>query len=164
MAAETSPVHTYVFLEQANPLQSKLLQIVAAEAEALISIRDGRYTRSQDVEKLLKRALIELGFQHAVTSRHVPHLFAADSDFEMDFYHPVLRIALEVEKGKYFNVWRDVCKFVESELVEHAVLLIPYEKLSSEGQRESVLLSTVDSLSNVCRLYLTLKSFLLIGY
>lgn len=164
MTSETCPVHTYVFLEQANPLLNKLLQIVAAEAEALVKIRDGRYTRSQDVEKLLRPALLELGFQHAVTSRDVPRLFANDSDFEIDFYHPVFRVALEVEKGKHFNVWRDVCKFVESEWVDHAVLLIPYEKFSNTGRRESVLLSTVDSLSNAHRLYLALKSFLLIGY
>lgn len=160
----TGPVHTYVFMEQANPLQQELLKIVAAEAEQLVSIREGRYTRSQDVEKLLRCALVELGFQHAVTSRQIPQLFAADSDFEMDFYHPALQVALEVEKGKHFNVWRDVCKFVESELVEHAVLLIPYEKYGSTGRRESVLLSTADSLSNVHRLYFALKSFLLIGY
>ncbi len=164
MTIETSPVHTYVYIEQANPLQDKLLQIVAGKAEALIEIRDKRYTRSQDVEMLLRPALLELGFQHAVTSREVPRLFATDSDFEMDFYHPAYRVALEVEKGKHFNVWRDVCKFVESELVEHAVLLIPYEKYGSTGRRESVLLSAIDSVSNAHRLYLTLKSFLLIGY
>ncbi len=158
------PVHTYVFMEQANPLQQELLQIVAAEAEELVAIRDGRYTRSQDVEKLLRSAFEGLGFQHAVTSKQIPQLFATDSDFEMDFFHSTLQIALEVEKGKHFNVWRDVCKFVESELVDHAVLLIPYEKYSSTGRRESVLLSTADSLSNVCRLYYSLKSFLLIGY
>lgn len=160
----TGPVHTYVFMEQANPLQQKLIEIVASHAEELVRIRDGRYTRSQDVEKLLRPAFLQLGFEHGITSRQVPHLFAADSDFEIDFYHPALHVAVEVEKGKHFNVWRDVCKFVESELVEHAVLLIPYEKYSSTGRRESVLLSTVDSLSNIHRLYLALKSFLLIGY
>ncbi len=159
-----TPVHTYGFMEQANPLQRQLLQIVADHKEELVRIRDGRYTRSQDVEKLLRTALQELGFLHGVTSEQVPGLFAPDSDFEMDFYHPDLQMALEVEKGKHFNVWRDVCKFAESELVKHAVLLIPYEKYSSTGQRESVLLSTADSLSNIRRLYLTLRSFLLIGY
>lgn len=158
------PVHTYAYSEQANPLLQELLHIVATHAEELVTIRDGRYTRSQDVEKILRSALQALGFEHGVTSKQVPQLFAADSDFEMDFYHPALHIALEVEKGKHFNVWRDVCKFVESELVEHAVLLIPYEKYSSVGRRESVLLSTVDSLANINRLYRELKSFLLIGY
>lgn len=158
------PVHTYAYIEQANPLQQELLQIVADHAEELVTIRDGRYTRSQDVEKVLRPALLKLGFEHAVTSKQVPRLFAAESDFEIDFYQPALNIALEVEKGKHFNVWRDVCKFVESELVEHAVLLIPYEKYSSTGRLESVLLSTVDSLANIHRLYYVLKSFLLIGY
>ncbi len=158
------PVHTYVFVEQANPLQQKLIEIVASEAEELVRIRDGRYTRSQDVERLLRPALLQLGFHHGVTSQQVPGLFAPDSDFEIDFYHPGWKVAVEVEKGKHFNVWRDVCKFVESELIEHAVLLIPYEKSGGKGRRDNLLVSTADSLSNIRRLYLALKSFLLIGY
>jgi len=164
VASATSPVHTYVYLEQANPLQAKLLQIVAAQREDLQVIRDGRFTRSQDVERLLKPTLTELGFLHAVTSKEVPCLFATNSDFEMDFYHPHHHVALEVEKGKHFNAWRDVCKFIESPLVEHAVLLIPAEKVSKSGSRDNVFLSTIDSLSNASRIYLGLKSFFLIGY
>lgn len=161
---QTSPIHTYVFVEQPNPLLPELLAIVAAEADALLTIRDGRYTRSQDVEKLLKTRLAQIGFAHAVTSKEVVGLFAADSDFEMDFYHPEQRIALEVEKGKHFNAWRDVCKFVESALVDHATMLIPYEKFDKHGRRDSILLSTADSLANANRIYSGLKSLLLIGY
>jgi hypothetical protein len=158
------PANTYVHLLEANPGSQQLLQVVQNHADALLRIRDGRFTRSQDVEKLLLADLVDLGYWHEVTNRQMPHLFMPESDFEIDFYHPEQQIALEIEKGKRFNVWRDVCKFVESPLVHHAVIILPYEKISPDGKRDNVFISTLDSLANVRRMYRKLKSFFLIGY
>lgn len=158
------PAYAYVHAEAANPLQEELLSLVSAEIERLQTLRDGRFTRSQDIENLLQNQLKQMGFEHAVTNKIRPGLFAESSDFEVDFLHVELAIALEVEKGKHFNIWRDVCKFAESEQIRHATLLIPYEKTSSKGEVDNIFISTLDSLQNIKRLYAGLLSFLLIGY
>ncbi len=162
--SERYPSYHYVHQVEPNPLQAELLTVIAGQQERLLELREGRFTRSQDVEKALQPALHQAGFMHSVTNRQVEGLFSLDSDFELDFWHPSRRIALEVEKGKHFNIWRDVCKFAESTLIDHAVLIIPCEKANQKGQCERIYLSTVDSLANVVRLYLGLKSMLVIGY
>ncbi len=158
------PAYAYVHAEQPNPLQEQLLSLVAAEVERLQELRDGRFTRSQDIENLLLEQMKQLGFAHAVTNKISPGLFTDGSDFEVDFLHAGLSIAVEVEKGKHFNVWRDVCKFAESSSIMHATLLIPHEKTSSKGEVDNIFISTLDSLQNVRRLYSGLSSFLVIGY
>lgn len=158
------PASEYVHLEELNPLHEQLASLIRAQQDQLYVLREGRYTRSLDVERLLKASLEALGFWHGVTHREVPGLFSSQSDFEIDFYHPVLQAALEIEKGKHFNVWRDVCKFAESSLIGHAILLIPYEKVSSQGSSDKIFSSTLDQLYNVKKLYQGLRSFLVIGY
>lgn len=162
--SERYPAYHYVHQAEPNPLQHELTGVVAVLREQLQELREGRFTRSQDIEKALHPALVQAGFMHSVTNREMEGLFSIDSDFELDFWHPGERTALEIEKGKHFNVWRDVCKFAESTLIDHAVLIIPYEKANQKGQCEQVFLSTVDCLANVVRLYAGLKSMLVIGY
>jgi hypothetical protein len=116
------------------------------------------------VEKALLPELTAARFLHSVTNQQVEGLFGPNSDFEIDFFHPEDLIALEVEKGKHFNVWRDVCKFAESAQVVHAVLLIPYEKTNRQGETDKIYFSTLDGLQNITRLYRDLKSLLVIGY
>lgn len=158
------PVFYYAHQQTPNPLHPDLLQAVSCQQQRLQELREGRFTRSQDVEKALLPALQALGFQHSVTTREVAQLFHAESDFEIDFFHCEKSIALEVEKGKHFNVWRDLCKFAESPLVEHAVLVIPSAKTSTAGEVENTYLATLDGLANVRRLYRDLRSLLVIGY
>lgn len=158
------PAYQYVHQMETNPLQAELVSLVLAEREQLLQIREGRFTRSQDVERALLPALSGAGFLHSVTNRQIATLFSAGSDFELDFFQPDHRIALEIEKGKHFNVWRDVCKFAESTLVDHAVLMIPSEKSGERGQSDQIFLGTVDGLTNITRLYQGLKSLLVIGY
>lgn len=158
------PSFVYVYGETANPLQDDLLCLVAGEASRLRELRDGRFTRSLDIEKLLLSNMQHLGFEHAVTERNSPGLFHGECDFEIDFFHPLYAIGVEVEKGKHFDLWRDVCKFSEATAIRHATLLIPYEKINSKGEREAVFNNTIDSLKNINRLFAGLESFFLIGY
>lgn len=161
---ERYPAYNYVHQLETNPLQEELIRLVRAEEEKLYLLREGRFTKSQDVEKALSPHLATIGFSHSVTNQQVSTLFSPGSDFEIDFFHPGFRVALEVEKGKHFNVWRDVCKFVESTQIDHAVILIPLQKTNQQGESEKIFFNTLDALQNVSRLYQGLKSLLVIGY
>ncbi len=158
------PAYHYVHQLKINPLQLKLTEAIASQRQQLYQLREGRFTRSQDVEKALLPSLLASGFLHSVTNRQVEALFSPGSDFELDFWHPGCRAAIEVEKGKHFNIWRDVCKFAESTLIDHAVLIIPYERANQKGGSDQIFLYSIDALNNVSKLYTDLKSLLVIGY
>lgn len=153
----------YAFAAVANPLERELLHALAEKAPALVEIREGRYTRSQDIEKCLQDKLGSLGFVRSATSEVVAGLFASHSDFEVDFFHPELRVAIEVEKGKHFNLWRNLVKFCESPLIEHGVLIVPAERHGAQGV-EGVFNNTLHSLRNIESLYRELRSLLCYGY
>lgn len=158
------PAYHYVHQLESNPLQAELVAAIAEQRQQLYQLREGRFTRSQDVEKVLRPAFLESGFLHSVTNQQVESLFSPGSDFELDFWHPGHSMAIEVEKGKHFNIWRDVCKFAESNKVEHAVLIIPYEKGNKRGHPDQIFLCAIDALNNVSKLFADLNSFLVIGY
>lgn len=153
----------YAFADVANPLESEIYKVLSEKAAVLAEIREGRYTRSQDIEKCLQEQLNALGFVRSATSQSVAGLFALHSDFEIDFWHPTLKVAIEVEKGKHFNLWRNLVKFCESPLIEHGVLIVPAERQGSQGA-EAIFNNTLDSLRNVESLYRELKSLLCYGY
>lgn len=153
----------YAFSEAANPLEREIMHLLMAKAPVLAEIKEGRYTRSQDIEKCLQERLVSLGFVRSATSGVVAGLFAVNSDFEVDFYHPELRVAIEVEKGKHFNLWRNLVKFCESPLIDHGVLIVPAERQGSKGA-EGVFSNTLHSLRNVDFLYRELQSLLCYGY
>lgn len=153
----------YAYGSKANPLEQEIIRLLRSKAMELAIIREGRYTRSQDIEKCLQPGLSDLGFMRSATVSHVAGLFATWSDFEIDFFHPELRIAIEVEKGKHFNLWRNLVKFCESPLVEHGVLIVPYQRTGSKGS-ECIFTNMMDSLKNVEALYGTVRSVLCYGY
>jgi len=160
---DSIPVARYAYSKRMNPLEKEILSVLAKHQEELAQIREGRYTRSQDIEKCLQDDLKNLGFVRSATAQQVAGLFAAHSDFEIDFYQPELKIAIEVEKGKHYNLWRNIVKFCESQLIEHAVLVVPYERCGTQGA-EFVLANTLESLKNVETLYDSVSSLLCFGY
>lgn len=161
--AEQAPIYAYAYASETNPLQNEILEILQHKANLLAEIREGRYTRSIDIEKCLQDDLCTLGFMRSATVQRVAGLFAPRSDFEMDFFHVSLRMAIEVEKGKHFNLWRNMIKFCESPLIDHAVLLLPRERVGAQGP-EQIFSSTMDSLRNIETLYDSVKSVLCFGY
>ncbi|KAF0193837.1 MAG: Uncharacterized protein FD169_2217 [Bacillota bacterium] len=153
----------YAYGSKPNPLEQEIIGALQGKAKELAIIREGRYTRSQDIEKCLQPGLNDLGFIRSATVRHVAGLFATWSDFEIDFFHPELKVAIEVEKGKHFNLWRNLVKFCESPLVEHGVLLVPYQRTGLNGS-EFIFSNMMDSLKNVEALYGKVSSVLCFGY
>ena len=159
----TLPAFAYAYGSKPNPLEQQIIRILRSKAAELAIIREGRYTRSQDIEKCLEPGLCDLGFLRSATVSHVAGLFAAGSDFEIDFFHPELKVAIEVEKGKHFNLWRNLVKFCESPLVEHGILIVPYERTGSKGT-DLIVPNMMDSLKNVEALYEKVSSVLCFGY
>lgn len=157
------PSFAYAYASKPNPLEQQIMGVLQGRAKDLAVIREGRYTRSQDIEKCLQPGLSDLGFVRSATVSDVAGLFATWSDFEIDFFHPELRVAIEVEKGKHFNLWRNLIKFCESPLVEHGVLLVPYQRTSSKGP-EFIFPNMMDSLKNIEALYGKVSSVLCFGY
>ena len=160
---DLAPTWKYGYCKQTNPLQDQIAHALHKNLHRIQQLRDERYARSQDIEKELQADLEDLGFLRSATLRSVAGLFVAGSDFEIDFFNPSHGMGIEVEKGKHFSVWRNVIKFCESPKVRHGVLLVPYEKLGSQGT-EKVFENTLASLNNVHYLYERLDSLLCYGY
>ncbi|MDP3487392.1 MAG: hypothetical protein Q8S19_05595 [Bacillota bacterium] len=160
---QTLPAFAYAYGSKPNPVEREIIAVLQSKTADLAIIREGRYTRSQDIEKILQQGLSDLGFIRSATVSHVAGLFAPRSDFEIDFFHPELKVAIEVEKGKHFNFWRNLVKFCESPLVEHGVLLVPYQRTGSKGS-EFIFPNMMDSLKNVEALYEKVSSVLCFGY
>jgi hypothetical protein len=158
------PLCTYILQDEPNAYEKELQHLVRAHEHDLRLIRESRSSRSIDIERLMQASLADLGFDRGATASNHPGLFHAACDFEVDFFHPVRKIAIEVEKGRRFDLWRDMCKFVESPLIEHAVLLVPEERYDSSGERANTFQSTSDALQNLSRMLKMLKSLLIIGY
>jgi len=159
----TVPVAAYAYCDSPNPLEQEIMSALERKAEELAHIREGRYTRSQDIEKCLQQDFVHLGFARSATVKGVAGLFAAWSDFEIDFFHPELNIAIEVEKGKHYNLWRNVVKFCESPIIAHAALIVPYQREGAQGP-EAVFSNTLESLKNIETLYERMSSLLCFGY
>lgn len=157
------PPYEYVRQDDLNMVLDDLLVSISAKKEVLQQVRDARHSKSQDIERILLEDFQSLGFVHSATRRKIPDLFGPACDFEIDFFSQQLAMAIEVEKGRNFNVWKDVCKLVESPLVQHAVLVVPYQK-SSKGVVETVFHNTLRRLGNVEGMLSKLRSLVVIGY
>lgn len=84
-------------------------------------------------------------------------------NFEVDFYHPGWQIAVEVEKGEINNVWKNICKFAESSVIRHGVLLVPVVRQGQQASSEFYQ-NTVKRLCHIERIYTLMESLLIIGY
>jgi hypothetical protein len=105
----------------------------------------------------------ELGFLHSVTNRKHSSLFKAGLNFEVDFFHPQHQIAVEVEKGEINNIWKNICKFAESPVIRHGVLLVPVIRQGQQVQSEFYK-NTIKRLCHIEKVFSLIDSLLLIGY
>ena len=53
--AQELPSFAYAYGSEANPLEQEIIRLLQSKAMELAVIREGRYTRSQDIEKCLDR-------------------------------------------------------------------------------------------------------------
>ena len=155
--------YEYCHCREENPLHEGIATALRQKAAKIRALRDERYARSQDVERELHPEFLVLGFTRSATAQTVAGLFSPDCDFEIDFFSQRHGVGVEIEKGKHFSVWRNLVKFCESPLVQHGVLILPYEKHGSQGA-DRVFDNTVASLKNVRNLYEHLDSLLCFGY
>lgn len=157
------PPHRYLYQMQHNPVTDSLRQIVSSNQQALADIRNTPFRKSVEAEKVIAADMEVLGFIHSVTNRKYGPLFKKGLNFEVDFYDPDRQIAVEVEKGEINNIWKNICKFAESSVIRHGVLLVPVIR---QGQQTSTEFynNTIKRLSNIERIYSLMESLLIIGY
>jgi hypothetical protein len=146
-----------------NPAFESLLQVVAANGNELADVRNTPFRKSVEAEKVLAADLAQLGFWHSVNNRQYQPLFKRGLNFEVDFYHHEWQVAVEVEKGEISNIWKNICKFAESAVIRHGVLLVPVVR---QGQQTSdeFYQNTIKRLSHIEKVFSFLDSMLLIGY
>lgn len=157
------PPRHYLYCVAANPHESPLCQVVVNNSGALVDIRNTPFRKSIEAEKAIADDMEKLGFLHSVTNRKYKDLFKRGLNFEIDFFHPELQIAVEVEKGEINNIWKNICKFAESPVVKHGVLLVPVIR---KGQQSTIDFydNTVKRLCNIEHIYSFINSLLIIGY
>lgn len=157
------PPRRYLYQRAANPHESPLCQIVISNSQALVDIRNTPFRKSIEAEKAIAADMEQLGFLHSVTNRKYENLFKRGLNFEIDFFHPELQIAVEVEKGEINNIWKNICKFAESPVIRHGVLLVPVVR---QGQlnKSDFYDNTIKRLCNIERLFSFIESLLIIGY
>jgi len=149
---------------EANPLLKDIFRIVARNGPVMREIRNTPYRKSIEVEKVLAEELGVLGFLHSVTNKKVENLFRAGVNFEVDFFHPDLQIAIEIEKGEVNNVWKNVIKFAESAKIRHGLLMVPLIRHEGTGKESDFYQNTLKKLGNMERIYSLINSLAIIGY
>ncbi len=157
------PPQHYLYQNAVNPSAENLCKVVALHRQALAEIRNTPFRKSIEAEKVIAKDMIDYGFLHSVTNRKYTGLFKTGLNFEVDFYHPELQIGVEVEKGEINNIWKNICKFGESKIIRHGVLLVP---ITRQGQKTSSEFynNTIKRLCNIERLFTLIDSLLVIGY
>lgn len=157
------PPHRYLYQIALNPTEKNLCQVVVIHQAALAAIRNTPFRKSIEAEKVIVDDMGRLGFLHSVTNRKYEGLFKKGLNFEVDFYHPELQIAVEVEKGEINNIWKNICKFGESSVIRHGVLLVPVIRQGQQTSSEFYN-NTIKRLCNIERMFSLIDSLLIIGY
>lgn len=157
------PPRQYLHKININPTIDNLCAVVSHNQEALAQIRNTPFRKSVEAEKVIAADLKQLGFWHSVTNRQYAPLFKKGLNFEVDFYHPELQIAIEVEKGEINNIWKNICKFSESPVIRHGVLLVPTIRQGQQNATEFYN-NTIKRLVNVEKIYCLIDSLVVIGY
>jgi hypothetical protein len=157
------PPHKYLYQTSVNPADMFLCEVVVKHQAALADIRNTPFRKSVEAERVVADDMKKLGFQHSVTNRKYQPLFKAGLNFEVDFFHPDLRIAVEIEKGEINNIWKNICKFAESPVIRHGVLVVPVVR---QGQQRSseFYQNTIKRLQCIEKIFSLLDSLLIIGY
>lgn len=162
----TYPQYVYVYCSSGaeNTLLQQLCQAVRRNRQAVQEIRNTPYRKSLDVERVLLHDLQELGFIHSVTNKKLKAMFRPGVNFEVDFYHPQMQIAVEIEKGEINNVWKNVIKFAESMVIQHGVLLVPIIRHEGTENQSEFYNNTIKKLGNMERVYALMSSLVIVGY
>ena len=157
------PPYQYIYQASPNPLEQIILTAVAQNGRELAEVRNTPFKRSLEAEKILVSDLQQAGLAHSVTNKKVDGLFNKGINFEVDFFHCELGVAIEVEKGEVNNIWKNICKFGESPLIRHGVLLVPIVR---QGQRNAseYYHNTVKRLHCLVNIFSLIDSLLVIGY
>lgn len=157
------PPHQYLYQTAANPVESFLCDIVFTHRQALTAIRNTPFRKSIEAERVVAEDMKKKGFRHSVTNRKYQPLFKPGLNFEVDFFHPELYVAVEIEKGEIHNIWKNICKFAESPVIRHGVLLVPIVR---QGQQKSdeYYQNTIKRLQYIEKIFSLMDSLLLIGY
>jgi hypothetical protein len=160
------PLYSYIYCpsDVQNPLLSKLCRVVQCNRHAMQEIRNTPFRKSIEVEKVIREDLEAMGFVHSVTNRKMESIFRSGVNFEVDFYHPEIQIAIEVEKGEVNNVWKDIIKFAESPIIQHGVLLVPIIRHEGAVNQSEFYNNTIKKLNNMERIYTMMNSLSIIGY
>lgn len=160
------PPHQYLYRVSravTNPSERCLCQVVFNNSEALAQIRNTPFRKSVEAEKVIAADMKGLGFLHSVTNRKYEQLFKRGLNFEVDFYHPEWEIAVEVEKGEINNIWKNICKFAESPVIRHGVLLVPIIRQGQQNTSEFYN-NTIKRLCRIEKIFSLMESLLIIGY
>lgn len=142
----------------------QLTEVLAKHRKEITRLRDTKNEKSKKIEFLLKNDLQKLGFNHSVTNESYP-LFKKGSMFEVDFYHPDLKVAIEIEKSNlYSKVWLALYKQLESKEIKHGIILVPTIKHSKSKVENTFELTYQRIINNSINLLSNIESLTIIGY
>ncbi len=136
---------------------------MTARRGELAEIAATPFRKSIEAERVLLTDMQVLGFWHSVTNRKYRPLFRKGLNFEVDFYHPDFQVAVEVEKGEVSNVWKNICKFAESPVIRHGVIMVPVIRTGQTSSTEFYQ-NTLKRLGNMESIFAFVDSVLIIGY
>lgn len=157
------PPWQYIYRKTENPFQAGLCDAIVRNWPELAAIRNTPFRKSIEAERVLASDLAAIGFWHSVTNRKYQPLFKQGLNFEVDFYHRDLQVAVEIEKGEIANIWKNICKFAESPVIRHGVLMVPVVRRGRQNSSEFYQ-NTLKRLGCIERILSLVDSLLVIGY
>ncbi len=167
VAADSSPAvyppWRYLCRRQPNLCLESICEAVAAHRGELADVAATPFRKSVEAERILLDGMTELGFWHSVNNRKYPPLFKKGLNFEVDFYHPDFRTAVEVEKGEISNIWKNICKFAESSVICHGVIIVPVIRQGQETSSE-FFQNTLKRLDGIEKVFAFVDSVAIVGY
>lgn len=157
------PPWRYLCHRQPNLFLESLCQVVAARRDDLVAVADTPFRKSIEAETVLLADMTGLGFWHSVNNRKFRPLFAKGLNFEVDFYHPDFLVAVEIEKGEINNIWKNICKFAESPVIRHGVIMVPVIRRGQVTSSEFYQ-NTLKRLDGIEKVFAFVDSVAIIGY
>ncbi|WP_350344935.1 hypothetical protein PRVXT_001381 [Proteinivorax tanatarense] len=147
--------------------KSKLYQlsnVLAKHKNEIKRLRDTKHEKSKKIELLIKPDLKKYGYLHSVTNKDLG-IFKNNSLFEVDFYNPTTKTAIEIEKSNlYTKVWLALYKQLESPIIDHGIIMVPQEKHTKTKKENTFELTYKRVENNTQYLLFHLKSLTIIGY
>ncbi|MTI95162.1 MAG: hypothetical protein FH749_06690 [Firmicutes bacterium] len=158
------PYYYIVKNKLTQPVLNDIFTAIAEHREYIEMIRDTKHEKSKKIELTLAPTLKGLGFCHSVTNKQFP-LFKPPSQFEVDFYHPDKKIAIEIERSNlYTKVWLALYKMLESSLVSHGIICVPIRRIVRNAPENSFELTAKRIRDNTENLLSHLDSLIVLGY